>query len=673
MALSRIDHSITYPVVTSINKADEGKDVALYSVELKPNIEATIALGELQYNHIDKGLLYVPVYLVEHGAVKAQIGVYEFLSNTYPNIVDDDGDIDLAGLENPLPILYPSREDDKETSVSTTAGSPQTTPDEVSEPPPNATPALEDTAAKQSDLPERVTSPTTVAGTDKESSKEDTREEEIRQRKEFDPDMATNWVQRYMRNRYYNVVDNEGGGDCLFAVLRDAYETKSMDVTVAQLRTRLSEAATEPVYLNFREQYDMYKKAVPEADKELKRLWTEIHQLKTAEAQERDREVKLELVEKAKILISEWKRTRGEKKHTLVLLKDFKFMQTVTSLDQFKAIVQTCNFWAETWAISTLEELLDIKLIILSSQNYEQGDVGNVLICGGSVAQSFEEKGVFKPKHYIIVDHTGSHYKLVTYKGRGLFTFPQIPHNIKELVVDKCMEKDAGIYNLIPAFRALKASRKSDKDTPVLGDKGSASTTPERGTDDGTVFQFYSKSADSLPGKGAGERIVPSQEIKYSKLAAIPHWRRKLSNFSDHPFELGGTNWATVEHYYHGRKFAKGNPDFSRQFAKDSGSAWAQDPRAAKGAGGRTGRYRGQVLRPSNVTMDADFFSSGEAKKAILDAQRAKYDQNKDAALVLDNTNNAHLNHFQRGMPPIPFHETMQIRQERRTKSPGKK
>ena len=141
MALSRIDHSITYPVVTSINKADEGKDVALYSVELKPNIEATIALGELQYNHIDKGLLYVPVYLVEHGAVKAQIGVYEFLSNTYPNIVDDDGDIDLAGLENPLPILYPSREDDKETSVSTTAGSPQTTPDEVSEPPPNATPA----------------------------------------------------------------------------------------------------------------------------------------------------------------------------------------------------------------------------------------------------------------------------------------------------------------------------------------------------------------------------------------------------------------------------------------------------------------------------------------------------------------------------------------------------
>jgi DNA-directed RNA polymerase subunit M/transcription elongation factor TFIIS len=44
-------------------------------------------------------------------------------------------------------------------------------------------------------------------------------------------------------------------------------------------------------------------------------------------------------------------------------------------------------------------------------------------------------------------------------------------------------------------------------------------------------FQFYSRSADSAPGKGAGE-VKPSEE-SYSALAAIPGWRKVLSNLKD--------------------------------------------------------------------------------------------------------------------------------------------
>ena len=36
-------------------------------------------------------------------------------------------------------------------------------------------------------------------------------------------------------------------------------------------------------------------------------------------------------------------------------------MKHVDTLDKFKAIIKKCEFWADTWAISTLERILNIK------------------------------------------------------------------------------------------------------------------------------------------------------------------------------------------------------------------------------------------------------------------------------------------------------------------------
>jgi hypothetical protein len=188
--------------------------------------------------------------------------------------------------------------------------------------------------------------------------------------------------------------------------------------------------------------------------------------------------------------------------------------------------------------------------------------------------------------------------------------------------------------------------------------------------DNATVFQFYSKSLDSVaPGKGSGESIGPEGTAFYSELAKIPSWRKKLSNFWESEFTLDGKKWLSVEHYYQGSKFKRSNPNYYAQFSLDSGSALSKDTAMAKGAGGKSGKYKGTVIRPKEVTIDKDFF---EVRKDGLTrsnlemqaAMMAKFSQNEELNKLLKATKKAKLNHFSRGSPPVLFTELMIVRKQ---------
>lgn len=59
-------------------------------------------------------------------------------------------------------------------------------------------------------------------------------------------------------------------------------------------------------------------------------------------------------------------------------MKDFNFMKDINNLAELKKVMKTCDFWADVWAINTLERILNIKIIILSSKIYKSGDFNNV-------------------------------------------------------------------------------------------------------------------------------------------------------------------------------------------------------------------------------------------------------------------------------------------------------
>jgi len=242
-----------------------------------------------------------------------------------------------------------------------------------------------------------------------------------------------------------------------------------------------------------------------------------------------------------------------------------------------------------------------------------------------------------------------------------IFKFSEIPYDIKKMIAEKCMEKNAGPFAIIPDFQKFKAG--TTKTVIKEAQYEDITESKLRGLyNDDIVFQFYSKSVGKpLPGKGNGEKIPNDRLKEYSELATIPDWRKKLSNFWVQPFSLDNHQWASVEHYYQGSKFKKTHPDFYLSFSLDSGTDLSKDPAMAKAAGGKSGKLKGELLRPLEVTVDSDFFGKRQSRE-MYNAQFAKFTQNDDLKRMLLATNDAKLTHFVRGSEPVVFDELMLIR-----------
>lgn len=663
MVVSKLNPSINYPELKRVDAEDVSKESTLYQIEVK-GMEIVIALGSSKNTFANKNITYFPIYLVKTNNKVIQIGVYEIPSLNMLDYTDEDGDMDIDKLYDPLLYSFATGSMiDKIRLKLVEEKKPSNIGKEIE--------GKKSSKAKEIEVEQEIFIPQIrqdiFTPNLRIKLKEKMRPENSKIAKDYRDkyhEAKTDlWMQKYMQNKNYSIIDNEGNGECLFATVRDAFRSIGQDTTIAQIRSKLSHEANQVLFDELKTRYTDVAQEIKSTKEQMINVKKQYDELRSRLGQTVDHDQQILLKTAATKLGQRFNELKRENIFANENISDYKYMRDIHTLEDLKRFIKTCNFWGDLWSISIMERIFNIKFIIMSSKYYLEGDMDNVLQCGNLVDPIIESRGDFNPEYYIILDYTGTHYKLIGYKDHYIFTFNEIPYDIKRIIVNKCMERNSGVFVYIKEFGHFKAD--------VLGIEEKPAVFEELGEarilnlyDENVILSFYSKSADKpAPGKGSGEKIPASRELEFVELAQIPHWRKKLSNFWEQSFMLDDHRWKTVEHYYQASKFKKNNPDFYLSFSLDSGTELSQDAEMAKGAGGKTGKFKGKRIRPKEVEMDADFMGT-KRDIEMKRAQEAKFTQNDDLKQLLLATKNAKLEHYRRMQTPEVFDSLMQIRDQ---------
>jgi len=511
---------------------------------------------------------------------------------------------------------------------------------------------------------------------------EETREDAMKIRDEYKTTTKSDWVKTFMKNNNYAIQDNDGSGDCLFIVIRDAYAEIGKNTTIPKLRELLSNELTDEVFQNYRNVYLDMENQLVETSKIVDANKKALKQLKISNDNANlSRDEHETIVKQARKHSDEIKNLKKDNLQNEAFMKyNFGFMKDIDTIEKFRDYIKTSSYWADTWAISTLEHKLNLKLIIFSEESYNDNSYDSVLNCG-ELNKNIKSGGSFNPSYYIMTTNSGNHYKSIEYKDKKVLTYREIPYDVKMLVINKCLERNSGVFYMIQDFRNLKSNMgispdegKEDENddeniTMDISDPTKQVMVGKELYDPKTVFQIYHKSADvHFPKIGNGEKIELNQFIEFKDLDKNKDWRRKIDNdWTSAPFDLDGLRWSSVTHYVEGSKFKKGFPDFYKKFsinadAEESNGDMIKlstDINLAK----EVGKKPKHILRKNKEIIDPDY-DSQRSEQELEDAIRAKFTQNEDLKSILKFTKYAKIIKFNKSSPGSEQTTLMRVRKE---------
>jgi predicted NAD-dependent protein-ADP-ribosyltransferase YbiA (DUF1768 family) len=661
MVVSHLNKYIDYLETREIEAEDIGEETDIYEMDIF-NKNHYVAIGKPKYTYATKfDVVYFPIYLLKgFRKIRGKIGVFEIEKNRLISIQDNL----TKGLGEPLFFKNTTEKYMEKTLTNVSIKAPTTNEWDKEE---EEEEELEKKGEKEDDLFSLKNANKSTSNNNKKEDKKDRikledvftkdkippktpswteeSEEEVKKmREEYVKYKSTkdNWVQSTMQNKHFDIQRNEGGGDCFFAVIRDAFLDIGYHTSVQNLRLLLSQEVNSALLQEYR---DIYYGIVhgQEIDKhEMESISTTNQRLKKqAQKGGQSKEVLGELIAGAKELQKKYTEKKRKSKVDDELLEEFRFMEYVKTVDDFKSYIRTSEFWANTWAISTLEILLNIKIIILE----ESSDKDAIILCG----QLNNDISTFSPKYYIIANYkNGNHYELITYKKKGLLTFQEIPYGIKVLVINKCMERAAGPYAIIPAFRDFK-----DNLGIVEEEEEEEAAIDKELYDDDIVFVFHARSdASKKPGKGTGEKIPVLKISDFAALVDEKNWRQQLDDDWTTAFSVDGYRWGSVSHYLLALLFKRSEPDVYKEFSLDGkDEKMAKDINLARETIEKTKGKEGRFYSKYKIVSKSGELGEEDIEEARKSALMAKFSQNADLNTLLRNTRNAKLVHFSRRTP----------------------
>ena len=618
MVRSKLVPSINYIELKSLDPSDTQEHnykAPLYEASVL-GINTIISVGNIKNTYISQNIVYYPVYLIKNEKVISQIGVYEMFQSDISLLLDDDGDINLE--KAPSPLLYSfvkksliqqavyiaENPQAESTKMLSSVKAPGLKSKKIS------TISLASLASLES-LQDKVAVSDVNKGDNDDEERDEALQAAIRaslqpvrlsavplKRKNIpvqniQQSIAENeayriikdepWVQSYYHNNNFKVVQNQGGGDCMFMAVCQAFLSiePDSDISVIKLRRLLASVLTESQYTDYRERYEMFSKTLKQLRDENTRLITE-----NEDIARRAVEPGISLTDKTALKLQS---DMNKKRHLEIIgevqlykdyLRDVYFMKGIKNIEALRAMIRkgemTSEYWGDEWAISSLELILNVKFIILSYRDYMEHNKlpytqSNVVICGTDVDETryreidillrkegesgsavsaaaspnpekpqLKEFSVVNPDYYIILSHTGLHYELVTYRDTAIFTFQEIPFCVKLQIANRCIESSdkslssfSGTYQKIPQFILFYKQELGlegiGKDAGAVGQgggggRGSYSSndilTANPHFDPSIVLIYYSKSPDDLPGHAQGDHISNKNKSAFISLVA---------------------------------------------------------------------------------------------------------------------------------------------------------
>jgi predicted NAD-dependent protein-ADP-ribosyltransferase YbiA (DUF1768 family) len=679
-----------------LDDIDIGHESNLYEITIYGR-KHIVATGTHRKVPNTKTNFYVPIYLIYKNKVKSQIGAFQFESIERSEkaqlqpFLDKEGDLDLNRFSDLIlyhfaddTFFYDTHSDMSPAEINEIESEYATQEKEKAKKGPEEEVEEEELSEEgaalvltESDLKIRKSSIKSqssdllktgifeidVSRKAVDTLLEETKDQAASLRKEFQKRKTSSkatWIEKFMQNKEFNIIETDDNGDCLFDSIRIAFSQIGYITTITKLRAILVEEVTDEQYQLYKKLYTDFISEKEDIEKRMKEILKTIEDLKKRLSKIFDKQERDRIINSAKTIEKEYNGLKEQLIFTREMLLEVDFMKGIEDIDGLREYIKKPEFWADSWAISVLEEKLNIKLLIFSEKSYSNGDIHSVFQCGNESGDTTPT-----PNFYIMVTYSGKHYRLISYKNKYILKFSEIPYDVKVQVVIKCLERNSGAYHKIQDFRNFKSR------LGVPAEEGAKEEEDDNGAyDKDVVFMYYNRS-NSYPkaGKGSNESIPEDRLIEYAELnkPTFSNWRKKLDDYWIAEFTVDSVKWSSVEHYYQGAKFKKQNPDFTKLFSLDSDSEISKDVDKAREAGSKPANK----LRPANVKIDADFYGGRndvERERALY----AKFSQNMDLRNILIATKDAKLVKYVAKSAPQTDFLMMKVRAKLQEERPGK-
>ena len=258
------------------------------------------------------------------------------------------------------------------------------------------------------------------------SLKEETEEEARNITLDFYKNKNPTWLQSFFKNNFYIIQENEY--EEIFYAIRNAFLSIGQETTVTKLRDIIVLNVKEEMFRQCLQTYKEYSHILSVIKEKLKKSKEIYESIEKKMRTEIDYQTKVSLLKKT----IEIKKIRAvllrQQETTQKIVNGVKFLSDVITFKQFKTKLRLSTYPVHQWCIEILENVLNIKCIILSSRNYYQQDLENVFLCSSDIS-GFNDTNdkYFEPDYYIIMDEK---FRLICYKTKCIFTYKELPYDL---------------------------------------------------------------------------------------------------------------------------------------------------------------------------------------------------------------------------------------------------